>query len=215
MTRFVSISAVILGFALAQNAETQPRYLPGDTTFTPTGLGYTHPGPMSGVGDSEIGTQWNGSDSFMNPFARYFIKPNFAVDLGAEFDLLNFDDSDLDPSHLLVQGGLFYELKDSGSNRCYLRPGAFYQRDVFDQRGDKVTQNDFGGYIGIGGDVRVARNFFLGMEAGARFSTFSSDIEIGGVGPAVEGASGSKLWAGVYNRVNLTYHFSRPRYAPE
>ena len=201
MTRFVFISALLVGFALAQNADAQRRSARGDST---AGQGYAR--TMSGAGDWEIGTQWNGSDSFVNPYARYFVTPSLALEGGAEFDRLNFDNSDRDPSTLVVRSGLFYELKDHGRTRCYARPGAFYQRDVFELGGDEVTQNDIGGYLGIGGDVRITKNFLLGMETGARFSAFSSDVEDSG-GNVTEGASGNKLWGGIYNRINATFRF--------
>ena len=80
-----------------------------------------------------------------------------------------------------------------------------------------VHQSDLidGGYFNVGGDVRVRKGLYLGMAAGAQFTSFSSDIEVGGIGPAVEGASGTKLWAGIYPRINATYHFPRPRVVPE
>jgi len=197
----VFICTLLFGLTLAQNADAQPRPIP-------------HLGSMSGVGDSELGLQWNGSDSFANPYARYFFKDNVAAEIGAELDFLNFDDSDINPSHLEARGGLLYELKDNPAARCYVGMGGLYQRDVFDQGGDKVTQNDFGAYFNIGGDVRVRKGWYLGMAAGAQFTTFSSDIEVGGSGTAVDGASGTKLWAGIHPRINLTYHFARPRITP-
>jgi len=156
MTRFVSISALLVGFTLTHNAEAQRRQVDrNDSLGQPIGGHGGH--DMSGVGDSELGLQWNGSDSFANPYARYFFKDNLAVELGAEIDYLNFDNSDSDPSRLVARGGLFYELKDNPRARCYVAAGGLYQRDVFDQGGDRITQNDIGDYFNVGGDVRVRK----------------------------------------------------------
>ncbi|MDX1440258.1 MAG: hypothetical protein R3284_10180 [Rubricoccaceae bacterium] len=167
------------------------------------------PRSISSAGDWEIGTRWNGSDSFASPYARYYVSPNLAIEGGGEIDWASEDGSDVNPSLYSVSAGMLYELKDHKKGRCYVRPNVAYERLVFGDGESEVTQNAFGGGVALGGDIRLTRNFLLGMEAGAEFGTFSSDFG------NVDGPSGSKVWAGIYNRINATLRFPARRVLPD